>query len=89
MDKDEMEALFPRLKSPGRALLYALLFGGIGLFHLSPVAGVFLLIVDVLIYILAFFSGGFGLILLIPWRLVAVLYAMTAVARHNRRILGE
>lgn len=76
-------------KSPGTELLLALVFGGAGVFRLSIPAGVLLFAGDVFIYHLGVRTSGFGLILLVPWRLIACLYAMTAVARHNKKILDN
>lgn len=75
------------LKNPGKALLLALVLGGPGLFYVSVPAGCAVFVVDVLIYFLGASTSGFGLILLIPWRIIALLYAMTAVVRHNRGVL--
>lgn len=77
------------LKNPGAALLLALVLGGPGIFHLSIPAAILLFAGDMFIYHLGARTSGFGLILLIPWRLIACLYAMTAVTRHNKKILDK
>ncbi len=78
----------PPMVNPGPALLYTGIFGGIGLIRVSPVAGAFILIVDIVLYVLIFYSGPFALILLLPWRIVALLFAMTAIVKYNRKILA-
>lgn len=89
MDDHQPSSLNHLMKNPGKALLLAFLLGGLGLFYVSIPVGCVIFAVDVLIYVLGVSSGGFGFILLIPWRLVAMLYAMTAVVKFNRRVLDR
>ena len=85
-EKKSMDAR-ARLKNPGLALLLAFIFGGLGVFHLSIGGGILLFAVDMVIYYLGAHSNGFGLLLLVPWRAIALLFAMKAVTIHNRKIL--
>ena len=78
-----------RLKNPGLALLSALILGGPGLLGLAPGGAILLFFGDAAIYYLGVASGGFGFLLLIPWRAIALLYAMKAVTVHNRKILDQ
>lgn len=88
MDNTIKEENLPQLFNPGPALLFTALFGGVGLIRVSPIAGAFILIVDIVIYVLIYYSGPFALILLVPWRIVALLFAMTAIVRYNRLVLA-
>ncbi len=77
-----------RLVDPGPIMLWTLILGSLTIIRkVSIPVGCLFLVVDAVVYFLGVMSGGFGFILLIPLRIVELLYAITWVTRHNRRIL--
>ena len=83
--------LVAKLKLQSKSMLIGLLltffFGGFGVFYFSTWGGVICSILEILLWIIAFFTFGFGAILLIPAHLIFVIYTAISINRHNKKLL--
>jgi len=87
MDK-EAAAIMIQAKSTGVAVLLTMLFGGVGLLYGSIIGGIIMTVIEVCLWILAVITLGLGLVLLLPFHLVCVIWAIVAVGNHNKRLIA-
>lgn len=76
-------------KSTGIAAVLTLFFGGFGLLYLSIINGLIGAVIECVLFIAVFLTGGFGLILYVPWRIVCVIVGISMAGAHNRRLLRK
>lgn len=80
--------ILTQTKSPGLAVVLALLFGGFGVFYGSVTGGVIMSIVSVIGWLIVFVTFGIGIILIPVIHLIAVIWAVVAVNSHNRQLVA-
>jgi hypothetical protein len=88
MDRDAVILLTQR-KSLGVGLLLTLFFGGFGVFYASVLGGVLLSAIQVLFFVIALATFGFGVVLLLPLWFVAVIWTCVAINGHNARLMAR
>lgn len=76
-------------KNAGIGVFLALFFGGVGLLYASIFWGLIGVVVEIVIWIITFFTFGFGIILLIPWHIFTAIIAMVCINNHNKRVLAS
>ena len=75
-------------KNVGLGVFLTLFFGGFGLLYANILWGVIGVVVEIVLVIVAIFTLGIGLLLLIPWHIFTVIVAMTCIKNHNKRLLA-
>jgi hypothetical protein len=75
-------------KNVGLGVFLTLFFGGLGLLYANILWGVIGVIVEIVLIIVAVFTLGLGLLLLIPWHIITVIVAMNSIKNHNKRLLA-
>ena len=75
-------------KNLGLAIILTILFGGLGLLYASVVGGIIIGSLEIIAFFFALLTFGLGGVLFIPIHFTAVIWAVIAVTRHNRRIVG-
>ena len=75
-------------KNVGLGVFLTLFFGGLGLLYANVLWGVIGVIVEIVLIIVAVFTLGLGLLLLIPWHIITVIVAMNSIKNHNKRLLA-
>jgi len=82
-------AILTQSKSTGIAALLTLLFGGWGLFYVSIVSGLIATLIEIILGIVTFITFGFGLVLLVPFHIICLIWAMSAVNKYNRNLVNS
>ncbi|GAB6096777.1 hypothetical protein JCM14469_30300 [Desulfatiferula olefinivorans] len=88
MDKDTA-VILTQSKSTGVAVVLTLLFGGLGLFYVGATSAIFMTIIEVILMFITFITLGFGIVLLLPFHIVALILAITGVNRHNAKLISS
>lgn len=86
MDKETARLLTAR-KSPGLAVVLALLFGSLGLFYASIFGGLLMSVATVAAVALTILTAGLGLPVLVLVWVMSVLWAAVATSRYNRALV--
>lgn len=86
---DQTALLLAQRKSPGVAVLLALLFGGFGLFYASIPGGLLMSIATMAGMLFAMLTLGLGAFILIPIWIISLLWATLATSSYNKRLLRK
>jgi tryptophan-rich sensory protein len=76
-------------KNLGLGVFLTLFFGGVGLLYANIPLGIIGVIVEIVVVIIAFFTAGIGILLLIPWHIFTAIVTMICINRHNKRLLAS
>ena len=87
MDK-ETALILTQSKSIGVGLLITWLFGGFGVFYVSVLGGVVMGILELILWVLSFFTMGLALILLAPVHILSMIWVYMGVKNHNKRLIA-
>lgn len=74
-------------KNLALGVFLTLFFGGFGVFYASILGGIIMGIVEFILWIITIITFGFGLILLIPAHIIAVVWSIVAINSHNKKIM--
>ena len=88
MDKDTA-ILLTQSKSTGIAILLTLLFGGLGMLYVGIASGMVMVIAEIILFIITIATFGFGVMLLIPFHIICVIWAIIAVKAHNNKLISK
>jgi len=86
MDR-ETAVILTQSKSAGVSVLLTLVFGGLGLFYISTMAGLVMTVIEVILVGIAILTLGLGGLLLIPFHIICLIWSIVGVRRHNERLL--
>jgi hypothetical protein len=87
MDR-QTAAILIQSKSLGVGLILTFLFGGLGLFYVSVMAGIIGSILELICIVITLITFGIGAILLIPFHIICFIWAVVAVNNHNKRLIA-
>lgn len=87
MDR-ETAIILTQSKSMAVGLIITWFFGGLGVFYVSMIGGLVLGGLELIAWIIAFMTLGFGTILLIPLHLVALIWTYMGVKKHNAKLIS-
>lgn len=88
MDK-ETAIILTQSKSMAVGLIITWFFGGLGVFYVSIIGGIVLGGLEFLAWIIALFTFGFGVILLVPIHIVALIWTFLGVKKHNSKLIAQ
>ncbi|MCC8108068.1 MAG: hypothetical protein LIQ30_03270 [Planctomycetes bacterium] len=71
------------------AALFTILFGGFGLFYVSFLGGIVASLIELVLLLISFITGGLASFLLVPWHIFCIIVAVVMVSSHNNRLLRE
>jgi len=87
MDK-ETAIILTQSKSMAVGLILTWFFGGFGVFYVSILGGVLLGLLEFILWIVTFATLGFGVLLLIPLHIIALVWVYIGVKNHNNRLIS-
>lgn len=87
MDKDAA-IILTQSKSMAAGMIITWFFGGLGVFYVSLLGGLVLGGLELVAWIVTFATLGFGVILLIPIHIVALVWTYLGVKKHNTRLIS-
>ena len=76
-------------KSLGLGVVLTIIFGGLGMFYLSIGWGLVGLVVEGVLWVMAFLTAGLLGFLLFGWHVLCVIITVISINNHNRRLLGS
>lgn len=74
-------------KSMGLGIVLTLLFGGFGMFYVSILSGIICSIIELVLLFISFLTFGLGVILIVPFHIVLLIYTVVAINIHNKKLL--
>jgi hypothetical protein len=89
MDNREMLQAQMMSKNVGIAAILTFFFGGLGLLYVSIIAGLIATVIEIVIFIVGFFTVGIGWLIFIPWHIFCIILAVVMTNSHNKRLLGK
>ena len=88
MDK-ETAILLTQSKSMATGMIITWFFGGLGVFYVSLLGGLVLGSLEFIGWIVTFATLGFGVILLIPIHIAALVWTYLGVKKHNNKLIAD
>jgi len=85
----ETAIVLTQSKSMPVGILITWFFGGFGVFYVSIIGGLVLGGLEFILWIVTFFTLGFGLILLIPLHIIALIWTYMGVKKHNNKLIAS
>lgn len=70
-------------------LLLTLFFGGFGVFYFSTLGGIICAIIEIILWVVSFFTFGLGVLIVVPFHLICVIYTAIAINGHNKKLLQQ
>ncbi|MCC8167067.1 MAG: hypothetical protein LIQ31_13190 [Planctomycetes bacterium] len=89
MDSRDILRTQMRAKNGWLAALFTILFGGFGVFYVSFLGGIVASVIELVLLLISFSTGGIGSFLLVPWHIFCIIVALVMVSSHNNRLLRE
>ena len=88
MDK-ETAIILTQSKSMAVGLIITWFFGGLGVFYVSILGGLVLGGLEFIAWIVTFVTFGFGVVLLIPIHIAALIWTFLGVKKHNSKLIAQ
>ena len=70
-------------------VILTLFFGGFAVFYVSILGGIVMGLFEIVFTAVTFMTLGIGLVFLLPLHLIALLWVILGVKRHNNRLLAN
>ncbi len=87
MDR-EAAIILTQSKSIAVGMIITWFFGGLGVFYVSLLGGLLLGSLELILWIVTFFTFGFGVILLLPVHIASLVWVYLGVKKHNDRLIA-
>ncbi|MDL2307560.1 hypothetical protein LJC48_06005 [Desulfovibrio sp. OttesenSCG-928-C06] len=88
-DAMKVEKLKLMAKSLPIGVILTLLFGGLGVIYASILGGIICTVIEIILFILAFVTLGFGAILIPFAHIVFVVFTIIKINSHNKKLLEQ
>lgn len=86
MDK-EAAIILTQSKSMAVGLVVTWFMGGLGVFYVSLLGGLLLGSLELLFWIVTFFTLGIGVVLLVPVHIASLVWVYLGIKKHNNRLI--
>ena len=82
----ETAVALAKTKSVALGIVLTIIFGGLGVFYATIVGGIVMTLLEIIAVVITVITLGFGVIILIPVHIIALIWTIVAINNHNKKL---